>query len=93
MAMIPIEEAVDKTWLLTQIRYMMMTRRMTMSQSADKDSSAGIMYDAGYMACLTEIQEILLNPSSAVPVNELEEIQFGKKMTSTDKKDIDEEDY
>jgi hypothetical protein len=93
MALIPIEEAVDKDWLLKQIRYMMTTKRMTLSMSADKDSSAGIMYDAGYMACLTEIQEILLNPGSAVSVNELEELQFGKKMTDTDKKDIDEEEY
>jgi hypothetical protein len=93
MAMIPIEDAVDKGWLLQQIRYMMMVRRMTLSQSADKDSSSGIMYDAGYMACLTELQEILLNPSSAVSVKDIEEIQFGRKMTAEDAKDIEDEDY
>lgn len=57
-----IEDAIDKNFLLAQLHTMMDQKRQLMGSSAGANNAIGMAYDAGYIACLTEMERILIWP-------------------------------
>jgi len=78
-----IEDAIDKNFLLAQLHTMMDQKRVLMSTSAGSNNSIGMAYDAGYMACLTELERILIWPPK----------DQDKKQDLLDNDDEEGEDY
>lgn len=57
-----VEDAIDRGYLLKQIHMMLAQKRALLSTSVGANNALGTAFDAGYMACLTELEAILIWP-------------------------------
>lgn len=57
-----IDDAIDKNYLLAQLHVMMEQKRTLLSMGAKENAHISIAYDAGYLAALTELEQILIWP-------------------------------
>lgn len=59
----PIDDAVGKHWLEQQLYMMEAQKRTLLSTDAGQQNATGMAFDAGYLACLTELHAIIFNPT------------------------------
>ena len=59
----PIDDAVGKHWLEQQLYIMEAQKRTLLSADAGQQNATGMAFDAGYLACLTELRAIIFNPT------------------------------
>ena len=60
----PIDDTVGKHWLEQQLYTMEAQKRLLLATDADAKNEVGMAYDAGYLACLTELHAIIFNPTT-----------------------------
>lgn len=59
----PIDDSVGKHWLEQQLYVMEAQKRTLLAADVSNKSAIGLAYDAGYLACLTELRAIIFNPT------------------------------
>jgi hypothetical protein len=59
----PIDDAVGKHWLEQQLYTMEAQKRLLLGGDAGSKNALGLAYDAGYLACLSELRAIIFNPT------------------------------
>ena len=58
----PVNDMIPRDWLLAQLESMEQSRLTLLAGSAGKDTSIGISYDAGYLACLVFLRSLIVHP-------------------------------
>lgn len=71
-------ETVEVEQMCAQIDYMITCSRTLLAKSVGDKNGLGVAYDSGYLACLTEIREILRNPELQTELKNM-----GKTMVDT----------
>lgn len=59
----PIDDTVGKHWLEQQLYTMEAQKRILLAADVSQQNPTGMAYDAGYLACLTELHAIIFNPT------------------------------
>lgn len=77
----PVSDMIPRDWLLAQLESMEQSRLTLLAGSAGKDTPIGISYDAGYLACLVFLRNIIVHPEMSAD-----------EVDNAELKDINEED-
>ena len=72
----PVNDVIHKDMIIKQLQYFMQGRRALLSQSCGNNNAIGTAYDAGYLACLTELEYIIMNPPKDQDKADLDDPDF-----------------
>lgn len=57
-----IDDAIHKDFIIEQLQYFMRCRRTLISKSCGDNNPIATAFDAGYLACLSELEDIIMHP-------------------------------
>jgi len=58
-----VDDAIHKDYLIEQLQHFMQGRRVLLSKSCGDNNAIATAFDAGYLACLSELEYIILHPA------------------------------
>ena len=60
--MIPVNDSIDRGWMVAQINSMIKSKQALLGLDCKDKNMIGFAYDSGYMQCLVEIYQIVMQP-------------------------------
>lgn len=69
----PVNDVIQTKYLIEQLHVFMRGRRGLLSKSCGDNNAIATAYDAGYLACLSELEDIIMHPSKDQDNEELDE--------------------
>lgn len=60
--MIPTNDSIDRGWMVAQINSMIKSKQALLGLDCKDKNMIGFAYDSGYMQCLVEIYQIVMQP-------------------------------
>lgn len=60
--MIPVNDSIDRGWMVAQINSMIKAKQALLGLDCKDKNMIGFAYDSGYMQCLVEIYQIVMQP-------------------------------
>lgn len=60
--MIPVNDVIDRGWMIAQIDSMIKSKQALLGLDCKDKNMIGFAYDSGYMQCLVEIYQIVMQP-------------------------------
>ena len=58
----PSDDVIHKDFIIEQLQYFMRARRTLISKSCGDNNPIATAFDAGYLACLSELEDIVCHP-------------------------------
>lgn len=60
--MILVNDSIDRGWMVAQINSMIKSKQALLGLDCKDKNMIGFAYDSGYMQCLVEIYQIVMQP-------------------------------